>query len=307
MKPTSPPCCPMRFPKPISKGVRAIKSGFVAVAGAPNAGKSTLINALMQNKMLITSAKPQTTRVHTRSILTGPDYQVILGDTPGLHTPRNKLGEFMLREAVREAENADLVLCLVDGTRPLLPALQHLPAGKPVVTALTKIDLLTPAELQMRREELGQKFQPLLAVSALTGENLDKLLSSLVELLPEGDYLYPEDQLMDCDLRFLAAELIREQALNRLEDEVPHGVAVEIERFDEEKDQVKIAATVMVEKESHKGIVIGRRGQMLKAIGTAARMEIEKLLQARVHLQLWVKVKKNWRKDANQLKWMGYK
>lgn len=281
----------------------------MAVAGVPNAGKSTLINALMKNRMLITSAKPQTTRVHTRSILTGPGYQLVLVDTPGLHAPRNKLGEFMLKEAVREVKNADVVLYLVDGTRPEPPAADLLPGGKPALAALTKIDLLPPAAVASLTEDLGQlqQFTAVVPLSAQTGENLDRLLSQLVALLPPGDYLYPEDQLMDCDLRFLAAELIREQALNLLEDEVPHGVAVEIDQFTEEGDQVTISATVVVERESHKGIVIGRGGQMLKAIGTAARKEISRLLDARIHLKLWVKVKKNWRKDASQLKWMGYK
>ncbi len=277
--------------------------------GPANSGKSTLINYLMNTRMLATSEKPQTPRVHTRSILTGPDYQIILVDTPGLHEPKNKLGEYMMKEARRQAADADVLLYLVDATRPQLPQPGQLPGNKPLILAVTKADLVDETKTQKLLEMCRQVEGCLRAIpiSAVTGHNIETLLAELAPLLPEGPALYPEDQLMDCDLRFLAAEMIREQALKLLEDEVPHGVAVEIERFDEQPEAVTIEATLVVEKDSHKGIAIGRGGQMLKSIGIAARQQLEQLLDSRVHLKLWVKVKKNWRKDANQLRWMGFK
>ncbi len=277
--------------------------------GPPNAGKSTLINFLMNTKMLATSNKPQTTRMHTRSILTGPDYQVVLVDTPGLHEPKNKLGEFMMKEAWRQAVDADALLYLVDATRPQFPEPGQLPGDRPLVMAVTKTDLVDESKVEKLLESCRQIPGCLaaIAISAVTGYNVDTLLAELIPLLPPGPPLYPEDQLMDCDMRFLAGEMIREQALGLLEDEVPHGVAVEIERFDEQPDAVTIEATLVVEKDSHKGIAIGKGGQMLKSIGMAARKQLEELLETRVHLKLWVKVKKNWRRDANQLRWMGYK
>lgn len=279
----------------------------MAVTGPPNAGKSTLINALMGKRLLITSKKNQTTRQQLRCILTGDDYQIIFVDTPGLHQPKNKLGEFMQRQAENSAANSDVILHVLDATK-LLPDVGPGPArGKPVILALNKCDSLAPAQIQELVQRLGAKYDPVLPISAATGHNLDAVLAAIRERLPTGDLLYPADQLMDCDYRLLAAELIREQALLQLEEEVPHGVAVEIVSFDETDTEAVIAANVIVERDSHKAIVIGRGGSKLKAIGTSARLEITKLMAKTVHLKLWVKVKKNWRKDANQLKWLGYR
>lgn len=259
--------------------------------------------------MLITSAKRQTTRQQLRCILTGPDYQIIFVDTPGLHTSRTKLGEFMVKEIQRAMASSDLVLYVQDAAAPSFPALPGLPATKPVVLALNKSDLLSPHDLQqlVAKSSATKTFSQVTAVSATTGDNLPQLLSALTALLPPGGPLYPADQTMDCDYRLLAAELIREQALLQLQEEVPHGVAIEITAFREGPDATTIEANVIVERQSHKGIVIGRGGGMLKAIGTAARQELQMLLATTVHLKLWVKVKSNWRKDPNQLKWLGYK
>jgi GTP-binding protein Era len=283
------------------------KSGFVAVTGLANAGKSTIINSLLQERLLITSSKRQTTRKHVRCILTGEDYQMVLVDTPGLHQPKNKLGEFMIKEIKTALENCDVILYILDATRPQ-PILEG--TGKqPVILALNKTDLLSPEAVQALVEQFQEdpRFDAVIPVSALAKDNLQLLIDTVKEYLPPGDMLYPEDQLMDSNYRFLASELIREQALMHLEEEVPHGIAVDIEEFSEGDDQARIAASLIVERDSHKGIVIGKGGSMLKRIGQGARLEIQNLLGVPVHLKLWVKVRKNWRKDPNQLKWLGYK
>lgn len=283
------------------------KSGFVAVTGLANAGKSTIINSLLQERLLITSDKKQTTRKHVRCILTGEDYQMVLVDTPGLHQPKNKLGEFMIKEIKTALKNCDVILYILDATQPQ-PILED--AGKqPVILALNKIDLLSPQAAQALVEQFrgDSRFSAVVPVSALIKHNLELLLATIKDHLPPGEMLYPEDQLMDSDYRFLASELIREQALLHLDDEVPHGIAVDIEEFSEEDDQARIAASLIVERDSHKGIVIGKGGSMLKKIGQGARLEIQDLMGVPVHLKLWVKVRKNWRKDPNQLKWLGYK
>jgi len=286
-----------------------IKSGFVAVTGLPNAGKSTLINALMGERLLITSEKSQTTRRQVRCILTNDDFQMIFVDTPGLHQPKNKLGDFMLREILTSVANSDVILYILDASRPKLELANVCTQGKPVILILNKIDLLTPEQADALSESFqsDERFTQVIGVSALSRKNLGNVLEAIKDYLPGSELLYPPDQLMDCDYRLLASELIREQALLHLEDEVPHGIAVEIVDFTETEDQATIAANIIVERESHKGIVIGRGGGMLKVIGTGARLELQTLLDKTVHLKLWVKVKKNWRKDRNQLKWLGYK
>lgn len=286
-----------------------IKSGFVAVTGLPNAGKSTLINALMGERLLITSEKSQTTRRQVRCILTNDDFQMIFVDTPGLHQPKNKLGDFMLREILTSVANSDVILYILDASRPKLELANVCTQGKPVILILNKIDLLTPEQADALSESFksDERFTQVIGVSALSRKNLGNVLEAIKDYLPGSELLYPPDQLMDCDYRLLASELIREQALLHLEDEVPHGIAVEIVDFTETEDQATIAANIIVERESHKGIVIGRGGSMLKVIGTGARLELQILLDKTVHLKLWVKVKKNWRKDRNQLKWLGYK
>jgi len=234
---------------------------------------------------------------------------MILVDTPGLHTPKNKLGEFMLREINTALENCDVILYILDATQPEPVLFEAYTGNKPIVLALNKIDLLESQEAAVLVDKLSAdpRFRDVVPVSALVGRNLNELVEVLKTYLPPGEFLYPEDQLMDTDFRFLASELIREQALLNLEDEVPHGVAVEIEEFQETDVEARISASIIVERDSHKGIVIGRGGSMLKKIGKGARLEIQDLMDKTVHLKLWVKVRKNWRKDPTQLKWLGYK
>lgn len=286
-----------------------IKSGFVAVTGVPNAGKSTLINALMGDRLLIASEKSQTTRRQLRCILTAEDYQIVFVDTPGMHQPKNKLGEFMVREIENSVANSDVVLYILDATSPSPELSEDFARGKPVILVINKIDLLFPKHTEELIESFKSdgRFAKVVAVSASSRTNLNEVIEAVKGFLPSGGLLYPADQLMDCDYRLLAAELIREQALLQLEDEVPHGIAVEIVDFSESAAEATILANIIVERESHKGIVIGRGGSMLKIIGTGARLGVQDLMDKRVHLKLWVKVKKNWRKDPNQLKWLGYK
>jgi len=287
----------------------SIKSGFVAVIGLPNAGKSTIINGLLKDYLVITSEKRQTTRKHVRCILTGDDYQLILVDTPGMHQPKNKLGEFMVKEVFAALDNSDVILYILDATRPEPELLADYAGNKPVVLALNKIDLLSPEKIAALVDTFksDQRFSNVIPVSALVNRNLDQVVQVVKEYLPDGDFLYPKDQLMDCDYRFLVSELIREQTLLQLEEEVPHGIAVEIEEFNEDDQEATISASLIVERDSHKGIVIGRGGSMLGKIGKGARLEIQKLMDKTVHLKLWVKVRKNWRKDPTQLKSLGYK
>lgn len=291
------------------------RSGFVSVVGRPNVGKSTLMNAYLGQKVAIVSAKPQTTRLRQLGILTAPDHQVIFVDTPGWHTPRTKLGEYMVETAARALADADLVLFVVDISEPpgeedrLLAKLIGEQQGVAVVIAMNKMDLLTPDQVRSR---VGAYCEMLPAadwmlVSALSGDNQDLLLSRIVAALPEGPRYYPADQVTDIRTRDLVSELVREQALKLLHQEVPHAVAVLVNDFKERReDLVYVAATIYVEKQSQKGILIGSQGRMLKKIGAEARAEIEKVLGVRVYLDLWVKVRAQWRSKEDSLRQFGY-
>jgi GTP-binding protein Era len=292
------------------------RSGFVAVVGRPNVGKSSLMNAFLGQKIAIVSPKPQTTRHTQLGILTGPDYQIVFVDTPGMHQPRNKLGEYMVEAATRALRDADAVLFIVDvSVLPhsddvrLAKKIENRPGNVPIVLALNKSDLLKPADVIAHTDAyraLAPQAQWML-VSATRGDNLDQLRQMLVDALPEGPPLYAADELTQTHLRDLAAELIREAALNSLEQEVPHGIAVSIEDFDESRpDLVRISALLYVERESHKPIVIGKGGAKLKEIGTHARQEIENLLQQKVFLEIRVKVRKDWRDDERAVRQFGY-
>ncbi len=296
------------------------RSGFVAVLGKPNVGKSTLINAFVGQKIAIISSKPQTTRRRLRGILTLPQAQIIFIDTPGIHFPKHKLGEYMVEAATRALRDIDLALFMVDVSQPptredeqigrllfLDPARKERPA--PVILVLNKVDLLRPKKEEAHREAylaLGE-FQEWLFLSATRGDNRERLLELIIEYLPLGPQYYPPDQVTDQEVRFMAAELIREQALEFLHQEVPHSVAVVVEEFQERREDLTyISATIHVEKASQKGIVLGQEGKTVKRIGTAARKEIEALLGKRVYLELWVKVSKKWRRDEGALRRLGY-
>ena len=298
------------------------RSGFVAVVGKPNVGKSTLMNAYLGQKIAIVSAKPQTTRNRLLGILTlerergdPADAQIIFVDTPGIHQPLHRLGEYMVETAIGAILNADVVLLLVDLSRP--PGDEDLQIADilrervhaPILLVLNKVDLL-PAEALTARVEAYRAMGELddwLLVSALHGDNRDRLLEMTIERLPLGPRYYPEEQVTDQQLRFMAAELVREQVLRHLRQEVPHSVAVVVDQFKERsEDMTYISANVFVERDTQKGIVLGRGGSMIKSISRDARQEIEHLLGTRVYLELWVKVKKKWRKDEQQLRRMGY-
>lgn len=279
-------------------------------------GKSTLMNSMVGEKIAIISDKPQTTRNRIQCVLTRPDYQVIFIDTPGIHKPKNRLGEYMVQATRSALEEVDVVLFVVDvwegiggGDRFIAEELKKV--NTPVIVAANKIDRVKSVEeAQKAAEELRQwgGFDEVILISALNGNNLDKLESTIASYLPEGPKYYPDDMVTDQPERFVVAELIREKALELLEEEVPHGIGVEINSFKERQDKniIDIYATIYCEKKSHKGIIIGKGGSMLRQIGTRARHDIERLLGTHVYLELWVKVRENWRNNVVDLKNLGY-
>ncbi len=294
----------------------AFKSGFVAVVGRPNVGKSTLMNALLGQKVAAVSSKPQTTRRRQLGILSEARGQIVFTDTPGLHEERNKLGELMNDEALAALEDADLILMVVDldtlpgGEDRLLAERVSASRGeRPLILALNKTDLVDPLLKAKRQDaylELVDAAQPL-SISAAQGAGLGDLLDALFAALPEGEAFFPEEQVTDLAERQIAADLIREAALNLLRDEVPHGIAVRIDEYIERDESgAKIEATIFVERESHKGIVIGQAGQMVKEIGTAARKEIERMSGRKVFLRLRVKVRPGWRDNDAVLDRFGF-
>ncbi|MGW8319548.1 MAG: GTPase Era [Candidatus Promineifilaceae bacterium] len=292
------------------------KSGFVAVAGRPNVGKSTLMNAFLRQKVAIVTPRPQTTRTRQLGILTKPEFQIIFVDTPGLIKPRHKLDEVMAATAEEAVRDADIVLWLVDASEPpgdgdriIAETMRSLPEHVYLVLGLNKADLLAPDEV-IERTGAYRALLPTaewLLFSALHGDGIDELLQMLVDALPEGPRYYPVDQTTDAFVRDIAAELIREQIFLQMRDELPYGTAVEVTEFEERDNGVThISATIYVERENHKKIVIGAKGAQLRKIGTAARKEIEELIQGRVFLSLWVKVEPNWRRNEQALQRLGY-
>ena len=287
------------------------KSGFVTLIGRPNVGKSTLMNNLIGQKIAITSSKPQTTRNRIQTVYTDEVGQIIFLDTPGIHKAQNKLGEYMDSVAERTLSEVDVVLWLVEPTTFIGKGEQHIAklletTKTPVILVVNKIDKYIDIV----------NFAACIPVSAVTGENKEDLLKTVFDLLPEGPMYYDEEVVTDQAERQITAELIREQTLRRLKDEVPHGVAVMIESMKEEKDTsvrhshkniMNIEATIFCERDSHKGIIIGKKGAMLKEIGTNARHQISDLLGMKVNLNLWVKVKKDWRNSDSLMKNFGYK
>lgn len=291
------------------------KSGFVTIIGRPNVGKSTLLNHLMGEKLSIVSSKPQTTRNNIQTILTKEDYQIVFVDTPGMHKPRHKLGEYMVKSARDTFKEVDEVLFLTTpdievgkGDQFILEQLRDLKI--PVIMVLNKIDENTENRVAETIKNYSEffNFTEFIPISAAKGKNTDKLLELMTKYLKEGPKFYPDDMITDQQERFLVSEIIREKALRLLTQEVPHGIAVEIILMKKEDNNVyNIEATLLCEKDSHKGIIIGKGGEMLKKISTYARQDIEKLLGTKVYLKLWVKVKKEWRDNSSLLKELGYK
>lgn len=295
----------------------AYRSGYVAVMGRPNVGKSTLINALLGQKIAAVSPRPQTTRKQQLGILTTETAQIIFVDTPGVHKPHYKLGDVMNDEAKEALENADVILFVADASqapdeedRLLAGLIAGLNRPAVVILALNKCDLIAPADLDARRASFFELLPASLPVniSAVKKTNLGSLMEEIQSRLPQGAPLFPEDQITDLYERDIAADLIREAALVFLRDEVPHGITVRIDDFNERDEKgAYIAATLFVEKESHKPILIGQGGSMLKKIGSAARLEIERMIGRKIYLQLRVKVQKNWRDDEKSLHNFGFK
>ena len=291
------------------------KSGFISLIGRPNVGKSTLLNLLLGEKIAIISDKPQTTRNRILGIKNHPAGQIIFLDTPGIHRARSRLNQSMVKVALETYKEVDGVCFMIEADRPdneendfILGTLKKV--EKPVFLVINKIDLIPKSELLpiMERYSRSRGFFQIIPISALLGEGAEVLLSELLKVLPEGPRLFPEDMITDLPERFLVAELIREKVFRLTREEIPYATAVTVENFKEreEKNLIVIEATIHVERESQKGILIGERGKMLKEIGRLAREEIEALLGAKVFLELWVKVEKNWREDPAALRRLGY-
>lgn len=289
------------------------KAGFVTLIGRPNVGKSTLMNRLIGQKIAITSNKPQTTRNRIQTVLTRPEGQIVFLDTPGIHKAKNKLGDYMVRAAERTLEEVDVILWLVEPTNYIGAGERHIieqlkKVKTPVILVINKTDTVKKEAIfsfiDVYRRELD--FQEIVPVSALKGNNTEELVRCIFDYLPYGPAFYDEDTITDQPMRQIVAELIREKALRLLQEEIPHGVAVTVESMKEKGKICHIEATIVCERESHKGIIIGKGGSMLKKIGSLARPEMEELLEMQVNLQLWVKVKKDWRDSDYLLKNFGY-
>ncbi len=294
------------------------RSGFISIVGRPNVGKSTLLNAIMGEKISIMSPKPQTTRNNIKAILTEKDYQIIFIDTPGIHKPRTKLGEYMVNSAEKSIGEVDACLFLIDAQKQDKPSLEeeeiieNLKRSEvPVIFVINKIDLIVKEEILSIIAEYSKlmEFSAIVPISAAKKKGIKEVVSEILKLLPEGPVYYTEDISTDQPVKLMAAEIIREKILKLTNDEVPHGTGVEIISFKTRPGGkiIDIDATIYCEKNSHKAIIIGKNGAKLKQIGTYAREECEKLLAAKVNLQLWVKVKDDWRNSPSMLKTLGYK
>ena len=291
------------------------KSGFVSIVGRPNVGKSTLMNNVVGEKIAIMSDKPQTTRNTIQAVYTDEECQIVFLDTPGIHKPKNKLGEFMVKSATDAFKNVDLALFVVDDSKKIGPGdrkiIEDLRGIKtPVILVLNKIDKLEESELfeLMQLYSNEDLFKAIVPISALKGRNVNELLKVIGNYLQEGPKYFPDYMITDQPERVLVSELIREKVLHYLNDEAPHGVAVEVERMKsiQDKDIVDISAVIYCERDSHKGIIIGKNGRKLKGIGKSAREDMELLLGSKINLQLWVKVKENWRNLQNYITDFGY-
>ena len=289
------------------------KAGFATLIGRPNVGKSTLMNKLIGQKIAITSNKPQTTRNRIQTVYTSEEGQIVFLDTPGIHKAKNKLGNYMVGVAERTLSEVDVILWLVEPTNYIGAGEQHIieqlkKTKTPVILVINKVDKVKKEEIleyiDTYRKQLD--FAEIVPVSALKGDNCETLISCIMKYLPYGSAFYDEDTITDQPMRQIVAELIREKALRCLDEEIPHGVAVSIDSMKYRKNICDIDATIICERDTHKGIIIGKGGSMLKKIGSTARPDIEDLLEMQVNLQLWVKVKKDWRDSDFLLKNFGY-
>ena len=291
------------------------KSGFVAIIGRPNVGKSTLMNHLIGQKIAITSKKPQTTRNKIQTVYTCEDGQIIFLDTPGIHKAKNKLGEYMVNVAEQTLKDVDVILWLVEPTTYIGAGEKHIAeqlqkTSLPVILVINKVDTVKKEDILQVIDNYRKlyDFAEIIPASALRGQNTKDIVNSLFKYMPYGPMFYDEDTVTDQPQRQIVAEIIREKALHALDEEIPHGIAVTIEKMRERKGQhiVDIEATIICERDSHKGIIIGKQGSMLKKIGSNAWFEIEKMLEERVNLKIWVKVKKDWRDSDTLMKNFGY-
>lgn len=291
------------------------KSGFVTIIGRPNVGKSTLMNRIIGEKIAIMSDKPQTTRNKIQCVYTQKDHQIVFLDTPGIHKPKHKLGQYMVKIAKDTLREVDAVLFVVDEGTSIGPGDQYIMeqlegVDTPIILVINKIDKMNQEDLNniYNKYEETNLFKHIIGISALEGANLDNLLNLIVSYLPEGPKYFPEHMITDQPERLIVAELIREKILHYTDQEIPHGVAVEttLMKRREDKDIIDINATIYCERKSHKGIIIGKGGRKLKGIGKSAREDIEKLLGSKVYLELWVKVKEDWRNSENTLRTFGY-
>ena len=292
-----------------------MKTGFISLIGRPNAGKSTLINQILDRKIAITSAKPQTTRTRITGIFTTSDAQMVFIDTPGIHKPKDRLNQYMVEAARSTIYEGDVIFYVVDASVPFGPGEQFIldclkDLDVPVFLLLNKIDMMTPEEIMRTivKWQARREFAEIFPLSAERGDNVDRLLETVKGYLIEGPSFYPEDAVTDQPERIVMSELIREKILRLTEEEVPHSVAVVIEHMerDESDDKLIVHATIYTERQSQKAIIIGKQGQMIKRIGTQARRDIEELLGEKIYLKLWVRVKENWRNREGALQEFGY-
>ena len=290
------------------------KTGFIAIVGRPNVGKSTLLNSILGEKVAIVSSKPQTTRNRITGIFTREDEQFVFLDTPGMHNPKNSLGEFMVKEADNSMREADAVVLVVDTGKEISPVEENVIAylkksGIPALLALNKIDQYDREQIAETITKYAERhdFSAFVPISARSGKNVPELLDECAKFLSESPWFFPEDMITDQPERQVASELIREKILRTLNKEVPHGTAVVIEEFRDEGSLITIRAEIFCEKASHKGIIVGKNGASLKLIGSYARADLEKMFGTKVYLNLWVKVKENWRESARTVGNFGYR
>ncbi|MGG3450963.1 MULTISPECIES: GTPase Era [Bacillaceae] len=297
-------------------GNTTYKSGFISIIGRPNVGKSTFLNRVIGQKIAIMSDKPQTTRNKIQGVYTTDDSQMIFIDTPGIHKPKHKLGDFMMKTATNTLKEVDLILFMINaeegfgrGDEFIIEKLKEIKT--PIFLVINKIDRIHPDQLMLLIDQYKDllEFTEVVPISALEGNNVDRLLEQIEKLLPEGPQYYPADQVTDHPERFIVSELIREKVLHLTREEVPHSIAVAIDKIAKRdgKDMIDVMATIIVERDSQKGIVIGRGGALLKEVGKRSRHDIENLLGSKVFLELWVKVQKDWRNKASNLRELGFK